>query len=192
MRSTDNGSNWSHINSNLSSKLNSVSVINSTTAYVAGDDITLLKTTDAGATWTSVSTTGISGSIAQVQFLNLLSGYARIANAVYYTSDGGSNWIDILVSTTSGDLKCINAISSNELFVGTATGNVFRCPGPYPGTYTVSLACSTSVVSLKQFDGKLIAVGSDKQINLLNRRWLKLDKLLLVLFTALSFTGSWL
>lgn len=164
MRSTDNGTNWSHINSNLSSKLNSVSIINSSTAYVAGDDITLIKTTDAGVTWMAVSTTGISGSIAQIQFLDVFSGFARIANAVYFTSDGGSNWIDILVSTTNGDLKCINAISSNELYVGTTTGYVFRCQGPYPGTNTVSLACSTPVVSIKQFDGKLIAVASDQQI----------------------------
>jgi photosystem II stability/assembly factor-like uncharacterized protein len=124
MRSTDNGTNWSHINSNLSTGFYSVSTINSTTAFIAGEGPTILKTQDAGATWTTVSTTGISGVIAQIQFVNETVAFLRIGNIIYNSVNSGIDWSSI-VTNSDGNLSAIYAISETKIFFGTTNGSVY-------------------------------------------------------------------
>lgn len=158
MRSTDNGTNWSHIQSNLSSKLNSVSIINSTTAYVAGDDITLLKTTDAGATWTSVSTTGISGSIAQVQFMTETNAFLRIENTIYKSVNSGVDWSSI-ITNSDGSLSAMCAISETKLFYGTTNGSLYSAN--YSGLWLSSYIDIFSNLPWPKFVKAIVSNGNN-------------------------------
>ncbi|MCA0389024.1 MAG: T9SS type A sorting domain-containing protein [Bacteroidetes bacterium] len=128
LRSTDHGSSWSHIQSNLFANLGTISAVNSTTCFIAGDNATLLKTTDAGITWNIVPISGVSGAIASLHFVSTTTGFLRQGTSVYRSTDGGLNW-SLLVDTfgsTFGTASAIHALSDTEVIIGTTLGKITR------------------------------------------------------------------
>ncbi|NOS86559.1 MAG: T9SS type A sorting domain-containing protein [Ignavibacteria bacterium] len=60
----------------------------------------MLKTTNGGANWSSL-TTGITDNINSIYFLTPLTGYAcGNAGKIIYTSNGGANWVEAASNVT--------------------------------------------------------------------------------------------
>ncbi len=92
------------------------------------------KTTDAGASWTNISTGLPSRTCKDIQFdpfdantyYTCYSGYA--STGVYKTTDGGTSWISITGSGTNAlptipkNALAIDPTNSNNIFVGTDFG----------------------------------------------------------------------
>ena len=74
-------------------KLSSVYFTNANTGYTVGDSGVILKTIDAGTSWSALSS-GTTNYLGSICFTNLNTGYA-VGGTILKTSDGGSSWSDI-------------------------------------------------------------------------------------------------
>lgn len=86
---------WTFIHTNQSANLQSVAVLSEQDFIVAGVAGTLLKTNNAGASWTATATT-VTGDFQKIRFIDYTTGYAIITSnnkgEVYKTTDGGTKW----------------------------------------------------------------------------------------------------
>ncbi|MEO9872624.1 YCF48-related protein [Ekhidna sp.] len=113
------------ITSNVTTKLGKVHFADATTAYVAGDDGTVLKSTDSGTTWTDLtSSTGITDDFEAVFFVDANTGWAVGDDGIVInTTDGGANWTDQTANTgTTETLRSIFFLDANNGFVGGSDG----------------------------------------------------------------------
>ena len=119
---------WIRLNSHTSNKLNSINFTNPNTVdpagqnqnvgYVAGSGGTILKTTNSGSNWTSLSS-GTSNSLNSIFFLNANYGYAvGAAGIILKTINGGTNW----VSQNSGINNQLNSVYFTDTATGYAVG----------------------------------------------------------------------
>lgn len=91
---------WQQQNSGTGNTLNTVDVINPTTAWVAGANGTILKTTDAGNSWQTI-TMNNPVTINSIFFLDALTGWgAGESGVLKKTTDGGANWTKQTTNTT--------------------------------------------------------------------------------------------
>jgi photosystem II stability/assembly factor-like uncharacterized protein len=111
---------WQTVSSGTYKKLLSVSFGNKRTGYISGADSLMLKTTDGGATWLPLSYSGIdfTGSvndIADINFVDSLTGFATVNNmdnptytgTIFKTTDAGATWHNI---------STVNMVSSKTFF----------------------------------------------------------------------------
>lgn len=105
---------WHNVPSGTAKKLLSISFGDNTTGYIGGEDSLLLKTTDGGETWHSISLTGVllplgADDIVDVEFLSASVGYITATNHtfpylrgdVYKTINGGSSWTFVDAGNTA-------------------------------------------------------------------------------------------
>lgn len=104
-------------------QLYDVFFLNPSNGWIVGDDRTLLRTTDGGATWfppSNVSGTNTS-TIRSVFFTDQNNGWAsRSSGRVLKTTDGGDTWNTINSNVTSSTLRSVHFIDNQT---GWATGN---------------------------------------------------------------------
>jgi photosystem II stability/assembly factor-like uncharacterized protein len=106
--SVDSGINWRHLNvGNVDSLYGITFTPDGQTGFAVGGGTKsfLLKTTDAGDTWTP-SLTGLACRLVAVAAFNALDVLAttNCANTVYVSSDGGINWSSLVLSPAWGAL----------------------------------------------------------------------------------------
>ena len=68
--------------------------INSTTGFIVGFNGTILKTTDAGATW-NCQNSGTSTELYGVHFVDQDLGYVVGSSTVLKTTNGGTTWVQM-------------------------------------------------------------------------------------------------
>jgi len=93
-RSTDKGSTWVRGNGNIYGGKLLCDPKNSSTVYAYNDGLTCFRSTDAGLTWTSL-TTGLSGGNTNELIIHpLVSGmlFAATRAGFFRSTDGGQNW----------------------------------------------------------------------------------------------------
>ncbi len=84
-------SGWEQLDSGTSSTLRAVHFLDVSTGYVAGDNGTILKTTNGGETWEDVSE--FTDDFYGIHFLSPDTGVVAGANGlIVRTLDGGNNW----------------------------------------------------------------------------------------------------
>lgn len=90
---------WYQINAGTQKKINTICFPSATIGYLAGNDSLLMKSTDGGATWSSINYSGINfypggEHILNLQFLNDSVGFATVGpySGSYGTTDGGLTW----------------------------------------------------------------------------------------------------
>jgi len=90
---------WHKIPSGTNSQLNCISFADAQTAFIGGNDSTLLKSVDGGKTWNRVAL-NLSFStqfidVIDIEFLDTLNGYLLVGpyGDVYRTSNGGASWV---------------------------------------------------------------------------------------------------
>lgn len=100
---------WTSLNSGTTSHLRDIWFANVTTGWAAGDDSTLIKTTDGGNTWQALPFPGVdhnpsnAGNIQAISFLNTQEGFLayQFNNAPVRTTDGGQSWSPMVIANAS-------------------------------------------------------------------------------------------
>lgn len=113
------------VTSGVAVKLGKVQFVDANLVYAAGDDGTILKSTDAGVTWTDLTTnTGEPGDFEHLFFIDASTGWAVGDNGVVTkTTDGGTNWASQTASTgTTETLRSIFFLDNNNGYVGGSGG----------------------------------------------------------------------
>lgn len=119
---------WNQVAVPTQANLSDIEFVNNQVGYIAGDSLTILKTTDGGINWTSIShqglpTQGFTPNIQEIEFVNETIGYLTIENDawMYKTADGGLNWTQVQNNQTN---QCypvsIYLLAEDDLFVGGA------------------------------------------------------------------------
>jgi photosystem II stability/assembly factor-like uncharacterized protein len=134
---TDGGRTWSNqIVRTTSTQFSSIgwhdiAVINTTTAFIAGDDSTIAQTTDGGRTWSRLDVRpqlARNVSVTQLKFLSSAIGYALADRRLMRTINGGRTW-DIVFTfpqtTFLGGMTFLNNsrgwVITNQAFTITET-----------------------------------------------------------------------
>jgi|GEM_PF-4597819 len=133
-RTINGGQSWTAVNmSNFKNDLfNTISTVNTTIGFAGGNQ--LIKTTDAGATWDSVSNISFSGvSRSQVYFytmtfVNETVGFALLDNnnVIFKTTDGGKTWTGI---DTSAYTTRLYALDANNIYALSNGGIIYSNDG---------------------------------------------------------------
>jgi len=99
---------WAVLNSGTTKDLKAVEFpVNENTGFAVGRDGTILKTSDAGSTW-SKTRSGVKSNLLDVDFINNQVGYVSGVNGtILKTENGGVNWTK-LNSGTSQHLYSIH------------------------------------------------------------------------------------
>jgi photosystem II stability/assembly factor-like uncharacterized protein len=86
---------------------NDVQYLNATTAWTVGSKGTVLKSTDAGATWTGAAIDTL-GTLTSVYFRTTTDGYiGSSSRKLYKTTNGGSTWTRILLNDFLADTGAV-------------------------------------------------------------------------------------
>jgi photosystem II stability/assembly factor-like uncharacterized protein len=114
---------WLQQNSGTTAKLTDVVMLDSMTAIVVGYSGTILKTTNAGASWIPKMAGGTDWNA--LSFANATQGVAVGNNGGFgMTTNGGETWT---TSTLAGrNLLSVAYVNSAAIFFGTDSGEVFR------------------------------------------------------------------
>ena len=83
---------WDAQNSGVTDNLCSVFFFDPQTGWAAGENNTVLKTTDGGATWKRMTERTESGRCAEIVFSDANNGWLNTGDLLLYTSDGGDTW----------------------------------------------------------------------------------------------------
>jgi photosystem II stability/assembly factor-like uncharacterized protein len=101
--------------------LNAVTFVDSVTAYIAGDNETILKTTNSGANWV-VLHTGSLNDFSALDFINVNTGFVvggdwqNSHGLIFKTTNGGINWSGY--SIDSGFFMAVHFINPNSGVIG--------------------------------------------------------------------------
>jgi photosystem II stability/assembly factor-like uncharacterized protein len=103
-----------------SNDLNSIIFTNSNTGYAVGEYGAIIKTTDGGITWSTLSS-GTPSDLISVFFPDVNTGYAVGENgAVIKTTDGGITWTTL----SSGTNASLNSVFFTDNNTGYAVGDI--------------------------------------------------------------------
>jgi len=149
-------SSWIELNSEVTSNLNSISIVGETIAWAAGAGGTVVKTTDGGANW-GIPVTPLGNTVNNIFAVSSARAYACVnpypSDArIYRTYDGGNSWSMVHQVTGAGAfMNAVWMINENE---GYAFGN------PVGGSF-ILLETSDggtswfNLPSLPQYNGEL-------------------------------------
>lgn len=128
-RTADSGRTWSALFvgglAQNFQDLNTVRFADSLTGWAAGAGGAILKTTNGGITWSS-KTTGVSATLAELDFVSPLTGWAvGDAGTVLKTTDGGETW-HLLPSGTAEYIVSVDFLDSIQGLAVTRKGTQIK------------------------------------------------------------------
>jgi len=106
---------WTSQTSGVTTSLNTVSTVDLNVGWIGGNNGVVLRTTNAGTTWTNVTGTPIGTNavyaICGIDANTCLVSTSPAATFVYRTSNGGANWTQVFTQTGGfiDDIKFQNA-----------------------------------------------------------------------------------
>ena len=107
-----------------------------------GQNKSILRTTDGGNTWFTISTPYM---FKQIKFVTTDKGYAiNYDNNLYTSTDGGYNWSKVNVALVNGNYVHIYTFGTNCIFI-TSGKNIFRSNNQ-GSTWQSNIVASTSSV----------------------------------------------
>jgi photosystem II stability/assembly factor-like uncharacterized protein len=112
--------------------------VNSTTGFAVGESGLVLRTTNAGATW-SIVTGGVLNHFNALDFDSTGTVGVAVADgtAVLRTTDGGSNWIFHATGLAAGNYTSVSVPKvggTNMAFICGDGGRIYRCADIVAGT----------------------------------------------------------
>ncbi len=174
MKSNDGGETWTvkHIDSPTNREIKAITFINATTGFVCGTDGLVMKTEDAGDSWSPVDPGGVTESFYDLEFFDADTGYVVGAHgAIVKTTDGGANWN---LSTAGGTNYSVEIRDASTIFVGSSSSTLGRLlvSKDYGTTWTnvtdSASGLGSSVYAIRFLDanvGYLISIGLWKTTN---------------------------
>ena len=126
MKTTDNGGDWTKLNTEFSDRILSLDFTDANTGYAGGDDQLLKKTTDGGQTWSDITLPSAPNFyLFDIDFLNANTGYVLgfflMESLIWKTTDGGLNWT---TQSTDG-ANYLNNLYFLDANTGFASGGSF-------------------------------------------------------------------
>lgn len=128
-RSIDNGASWAEVNTGIEHPIIYALAINSSGHIFAGGILSflnyLIRSTDAGNTWTAVTLSDVVTALAINSSGQILAGTSK--NGVFRSTNNGDSWTAVnsgLPSNVSIETIIIN--SSGTIFLGTNVHGIFR------------------------------------------------------------------
>ena len=116
---------WTLLTSGTANYLNDVDFIDNDNGWATGSNITLLKTNNAGVSWSPVTIPGALASgdgFNSVNFLNTNTGFVSGGKIVARTLDGGTNWVSIRDSSSTIFRNASFPVSSSTIWAVGASG----------------------------------------------------------------------
>lgn len=108
---------FEHQNSGTTNTLRSITFVNQTTGFVAGNSSTILRTSNGGTNWINVDVSPSATSYNSVAFANSTTGFVvSEAGELIKTTNGGLNWT--ISSLGSSALKYVYFFNSTIGFIG--------------------------------------------------------------------------
>ena len=93
MYSSDRGNNWIARSAGIYQDLNAVHVVDSMDVWAAGNEQTLLHTTDGGHRWYSLMNPAVQQNFRCITFVGKRHGWVAGGDMpIFYTEDGGMSW----------------------------------------------------------------------------------------------------
>jgi len=108
---------WLPLSSGSTKDLYAVSFPDAQNGFVAGAKGAILKTNNAGSTWSSIFS-DTTQRFTSIHFTSPLTGYALSKHRLYGTQNGGTSW-QILYSDTIDNLNVIYFLNNTTGFIGT-------------------------------------------------------------------------
>ncbi|MBE0639037.1 MAG: T9SS type A sorting domain-containing protein [Bacteroidales bacterium] len=133
------------------------------TGYVCGNSGAIFKTTNMGETWTQINPPLIS-AIEEIYFLAEDFGFICGLNFIYYTEDGGGNWVEpesFPGATTNWWLREFSFVSNSTGFVCGDIGQLYKTlDGGKNWIYLDNTPTTESLQSMKALDeNRIYACG---------------------------------
>jgi photosystem II stability/assembly factor-like uncharacterized protein len=111
--------NWAHP-APQGNTLNSLHFISASTGWAAGENGTLIRTTDGGQTW-KPQFAGTFEDLQHVRFINADTGMLGFSSDILRSSDGGFTW-DLLYRFPLSTITSLVMLDQNTAFVGVRDG----------------------------------------------------------------------
>ncbi|MBL8278990.1 MAG: PKD domain-containing protein [Pelomonas sp.] len=122
--STDAGGTWKTVEVGTSAYLTAVAFSDARTVWAVGSASTLLKSADAGASWTAVTLPVANATLNGIRFANAKVGWIiGWDGLILATQDGGKTWRQ-QVSGASVELSSIEVVDSNTAWITGDSGTV--------------------------------------------------------------------
>ncbi len=124
---------WATQTSGTALALRTVKTVSSTVAWIGGASGTVLRTTDGGATWTSVGGGPMTGNtIYSIDALSATTAFVTTSPAagsyIFRTTNGGTSWDTVYTQGVGGFIDAIKMFDANN---GMAVGD------PVDGKWTI-------------------------------------------------------
>ncbi len=117
-RSTNGGTTWSLIPFSTTSTATfySIDMVDNNLGFISGTNSAIYKTTNGGATWDSLASTGLpaGATFRKIDFVNATTGWvfasspSTLTNFIYKTTDGGATW--------TGQSNGLSAVSNGQMY----------------------------------------------------------------------------
>ncbi|MFA7360338.1 MAG: YCF48-related protein [Candidatus Kapaibacterium sp.] len=125
-KTLDGGASWQHICSYTNAScLYHIQFVNSLTGYASGYPGKIIKTTNGGMNWVSLST-AIGSDLLSLCFIDDLTGYIASNMGNLLTTTDGGNSFSYQFFGTSTYFWCVKFINVNTGFMSTANGKIYR------------------------------------------------------------------
>lgn len=125
-RTTNGGVDWEFRESNVSTTLNAIQVVNQNLIFAAGFEGALTKSTDGGDTWSPIAT-GTNETILDVLFIDEMEGYIVGSKSMLLkTTDGGASWEQQNSRFNNNNIQQIEAFDRDNLIICGNAGNIAR------------------------------------------------------------------
>ncbi len=131
-RTTDGGQSWSTIRDQAGAMLRSICFTDGNTAYAAGDQGSMLKSSDGGLNWSSLSlpTAITNRQLHDLHFIDSQTGLVvgghptkDSIETIIRTSDAGNTW-SIIADAPAAMLRSVTFYNANEGYISGDYGNL--------------------------------------------------------------------
>lgn len=128
LKTTDGGTTWTTIYTNTYGLLGLA--VKGDVIYAGGGYQTIVKSSDAGSSWTQVNPSSATAShFRSASFITVDTGYVTgDAGMIYYTTDGGATWANQGINTLG--VLSVFALNSDTVYACGASGNILRYTKP--------------------------------------------------------------
>lgn len=168
-KTSDKGSTWTKVSSDLGSiNVFSVEFIGET-VYVGGSSSLFLKSTDGGANWTDYTNAAFT-SVNDLRLIDADKVYLATTKGTFYTGDGGAN---ITALNDIGAFDVLYFADDNIIFAGFTSTKTVRSIDSGASWQEANIGQTTSFWDLTVFNNAIYAMGSGGIINILNSDELK-------------------
>jgi len=125
-RSLNGGESWTRVNTGITNRKITNLYVQGTTIYATATGGQLFISTNYGNSWTLKTVTGITSTLTGVYTPDNTNIFvSSYGNGVYYSSDGGGNWISVN-SGLPAQAFYVNSIASSQdgaiIYIGTNSG----------------------------------------------------------------------